>query len=105
MPYGGGPKSGCDPRVRPMKLMYASDCGSIGAEEMSWFHQLSAGKSERPLKSSPSCTAAPAGAPGATGAGSEGLEGLPPHPASNRHRYKTLRTLRLLLQGSDQLVG
>ena len=35
MPYGGGPKSGCDVRVRPMKSMKALDCGSTGALEMS----------------------------------------------------------------------
>jgi len=35
MPYGGGPKSGCSVRVRPMKLMNASEFGSIGAALMS----------------------------------------------------------------------
>src|SRR3954466_10032282 len=52
MPYGGGPKSGCAWRVRPMKLMYASDCGSIGAPLTFWFHQLPAGSSRRPPRSS-----------------------------------------------------
>jgi hypothetical protein len=40
-----------------MKLMNAADCGSIGALVISRFHQLSAGKSRRPLKSSFSVTA------------------------------------------------
>src|SRR5688572_32389152 len=38
--------------------MNASDCGSTGAFEMSWFHQLSDGNSGRPPKSSVSCTPA-----------------------------------------------
>jgi hypothetical protein len=40
-----------------MKAINASDCGSRGALLMSWFHQLSAGKSRRPLKSSFNVTA------------------------------------------------
>jgi len=43
--------------VRPMKLINAADCGSIGAFVISMFHQLSAGNSRRPLKSSFSVTA------------------------------------------------
>ena len=35
MPYGGGPKSGCSVRVRPMKSMNAFDCESTGAVLMS----------------------------------------------------------------------
>src|SRR6516165_6799529 len=38
------PKSGCRERLDPMNEMYAADCGSMGALEMSVFHQLSGGK-------------------------------------------------------------
>src|SRR6186997_2805758 len=70
MPYGGGPKSGCKVRARPMKLMNASDCGSIGALLMSWFHQLSDGNGRRPARSSLSWTSVEVGTAGAgVGAG------------------------------------
>jgi hypothetical protein len=57
-----------------MKLMYAPDCGSTGAPEMSWFHQLLDGKSARPPKSSKSLTVLRAGGCGA-GAGAGAGDG------------------------------
>ncbi|RPI49465.1 MAG: hypothetical protein EHM55_23680 [Acidobacteria bacterium] len=60
--------------------MYALDCGSIGALEMSWFHQLLDGKRARPPKSSDSLTVlfggAGDGGEGFGGAGGEGGSGL-----------------------------
>ena len=58
----------------PIAPMYAFDCGSTGALEMSWFHQLSGGNIERPGKSSVSRTSlldvgAGVGAGEATGGG------------------------------------
>jgi hypothetical protein len=47
-----------------MNPINASDCGSTGALVMSAFHQLSAGNSVRPDKSSLSVTAVDAGGPG-----------------------------------------
>src|SRR5687768_859844 len=69
MPYGGGPKSGWSGRVRPTKLINAADCGSIGAFVISRFHQLSAGNSRRPLKSSLSVTAEVVGGGAGVGVG------------------------------------
>ncbi len=87
IPYGGGPKSGCEARVRPMKSMYALDCASTGAAEMSRFHQLSPGKRRLPPKSSVSWT------PEEDPAGSvppDGLEGpvdeWPPQPMEKAMR-------------------
>jgi len=51
-----------------MKSMNAFDCGSTGALEISWFHQLSDGKSARPARLSLSWTSVDVGAVGA-GAG------------------------------------
>src|SRR5688572_3187673 len=89
MPYGGGPKSGCMARERPMKSMYALDRGSTGALLMFWFHQLSDGNSRRLPKSSFSWTTvedSPGGGVGdGTGDGdscSDGLAGLPAQPSA-----------------------
>jgi hypothetical protein len=49
-----------------MKSMYAPDCGSTGACEISWFHQWLDGNSARPPKSSLSLTVL---RPGTVGAG------------------------------------
>ena len=64
-----------------MKSMYALDCGSIGAAEMSWFHQLFDGNSARPPKSSFSRTTLGGGGGGVggggAGGGGEGGSGVP----------------------------
>src|ERR1051326_8432522 len=52
------PKSGCIPRVGPMKLMYAALCGSTGALLTSAFHQFVSGKSGSGGGSGPPTTAA-----------------------------------------------
>jgi len=66
---------------------------------MSWFHQLSAGKSWRPTRSSVSWTRASAPGFGAGDAGFgeagevDGAAGLPPQAASNRQKYSVFRTI------------
>src|SRR5687768_8969945 len=58
--------------------MYAVDCGSTGALEISRFHQLSSGNSRRPLKSSDNWM--PVEDPPVPGPGEpDGLVGAPPH--------------------------
>src|SRR5688572_882717 len=67
--------------------MYALDCGSTGAAEMSTFHQLSSGNSRRPPKSSMSCTPVddePPG-PGSPDGSDDGLAGPPPHAMHTRN--------------------
>src|SRR4051794_17139822 len=82
MPYGGGPKSGCAPRLRPMKSMKSEDDKSTGAPETSWFHQLSAGNGERPPRSSLRMTGPADCAPPAFAAG-VGDAGLLPWPQAD----------------------
>src|ERR1700685_2393192 len=48
--YKPAPKSGCTGVFAPMKLMIASELGSIGAFEISRFHALSVGKGMKPLR-------------------------------------------------------
>src|SRR5687768_2824797 len=94
MPYGGGPKSGWDERVRPMKSMYALDCGSTGAFEISRFHQWSSGNSRRPPKSSDNWT--PVEEPPGPGPGdSDGLVGAPPQAMDTSAITIPARELRI----------
>src|ERR1700733_5650868 len=67
------PKSACRPIDGPMKLISAAEFGSSGADEMSWFHRLSAGNATNPprLPSWPGCMALHA-----TGGGGGGLPPL-----------------------------
>ena len=58
-----------------MNVMYAAELGSTGAALMSWFHQLSAGKSRRPLKSSFKVTAEVVGVGAGDGAGAGAGDG------------------------------
>jgi len=55
-----------------MKSMYEFDCGSTGAPEISWFHQLLEGKRARPPKSSDSRTVLLGGVEVGGGAGAFG---------------------------------
>src|SRR4026209_810244 len=69
MPDGDGPKSGGSARAGPQQARKPSEPGSSGALLMSWFHQLSAGKSRRPLKSSFKVTAEVVGVGAGAGVG------------------------------------
>src|SRR5437868_13380077 len=107
MPYGGGPKSGCMPRVRPMKSMNDEDCASTGALETSSFHQLSDGNSSRPPRSSSGLTSdvvvpgfgagTGLGAGAGTGEGNAppevgvGVTGVPPHAANRMQTHSVCR--------------
>jgi RNA polymerase sigma factor (sigma-70 family) len=79
---------------------------------MSWFHQLSGGKSCRPAKSSVSATAPPESEPRGVGSGGavgstepEGAEGDPPQPAITSSSEHTKRRMaRQPRQETDQLV-
>ena len=79
---------------------------------MSWFHQLSAGNSWRPPKSSVNTTGLPGFGTRDSGfesAGeSDGADGVPPHAANIAHKYTSFRiacSARFKIQTSSSAAG